>query len=137
MKKDTELKRRKADALYTVYKQGLQEGRFDSLFGAGRYCARHPAPCFYISPKQASLLIGRINSRISLINLNASQQRMAWRLWFDYRQYLSENEHTFLSRERVMEILVDQPAPEFYLTGDAARRILRGQIMHTRKKMGW
>ena len=135
--KDTELKRRKADALYAVYKQGLQEGRFDSLFGAGRYCAHHPAPCFFISPKQASLLMGRINSRISLINLNASQQRMAWRLWFDYRKYLSENEHTPLSRERVMEILVDQPAPEFYMTGDAARRILRGEIMRTRKKMGW
>lgn len=135
--KDTELKRRKAGALYTVYKQGLQEGRFDSLFGAGRYCAHQPAPCFFVSPKQASLLVGRIKSYTSLINLHSSQRRMAWRLYYDYVRYREENANDTLSRERVMEILVDQPAPEFYITGDAARRMLRGEIMRTRRAMGW
>ena len=135
--KDTELKRKKAEALYSVYRTGLIEGRFDSLFGAGRYCARQEAPCFFISAKQASLLMGRIFSFTSLINLNTSQRKMAWRLYADYMRYLEEHPQNTLSRERVMEILVDQPAPEFYISGDGARRILRGEIMRTRRKMGW
>lgn len=135
--KDTELNRKKADALYAVYKKGLEEGRFDSLFGAGRYCAAQPAPCFFVSARQASLLVGRIFSNISLIDLNASQRRMVWQLYKNYRAYLEEHPDNTLSRERVMEILVDQPAPEFYISGDGARRKLREQIKKARRLAGW
>ncbi len=135
--KDTEIKRKKADALYSVYKKGLVEGRFDSLFGAGRWCAVQPAPCFFISARQASLLLGRIQARVSLINLSSSQRKMAWRLWRNYREYLQKHPGNTLSRERILEILVDEPAPEFYITGDAARRILRGEILKARRAHGW
>ena len=135
--KDTELKKKKAEALYSVYKKGLEEGLFDSLFGAGRYVAVQPAPCFYISARQASLIIGKIQARYSLIGFNPSQRRMAWRLWADYRQYLAEHPGNTLSRERVLEILVDRPAPEFYISGDGARRLLRQEIMKVRRLRGW
>ncbi len=135
--RDTELKRRKADALYAVYKKGLQEGRFASLYDAGRCVSQSPAPCFFISAKRASLLIGRINARISLINLNESQRRMAWRLWFNYRHYLDTHPGNTLSRERIMELLVDEPAPEFYISTDGARRLLKERIENTRREKGW
>ena len=135
--RDTELKRRKAEDLYSVYKEGLQGGRFASLYDAGRTIARSPAPCFYISAKRASLLIGRIKSRISLINLNDSQRRMVWRLWFDYQKYLSDNPGVSLSRELVLETLVDEPAPEFYISTEGARKMLRDQIRKTRRGLGW
>lgn len=135
--RDTELNRKKAKALYSVYKRGLEEGRFDSLSGAGRFVSRHPAPCFFISSKRASNLMGKIQSHYSLIDLNSSQRRMARRLWANYQQYLLSHPDNKLSRERVMEILVDEPAPEFYITADAARRILRGEIMSVRRKIGW
>jgi len=135
--RDTELKRKKAEALYSVYKQGLQQGRFASLYDAGRRIAREPAPCFFISPKRASLLIGRIAAKYSLINLNDSQRMMAWRLWFNYKEFLAANPDTGLSRERIMEILVDEPAPEFYISTDGARRLLFGQIKKARREHGW
>ncbi|MBP5388810.1 MAG: hypothetical protein J6Y27_00475 [Bacteroidales bacterium] len=135
--KDTELKRRKAEALYAVYKQGLEEGRFDSLLGAGRWCASHPAPCFFISAKQASILLGRIQSRVSLINLGSAQRRMVWQLYGDYQRYLEEHPGTRLSRERILEILVDRPAPEFFISPEGARKVLRQEINKARKKHGW
>lgn len=135
--RDTELKRKKAEALYSVYKRGLEEGRFDSLFGAGRFCATHPAPCFFISARQASLLLGRIQSKVSLIGLNESQRKMAWQLWFNYQRYLREHPETTLSRERILETLVEEPAPEFFITGDAARRIIRQERTRVRRKLGW
>lgn len=135
--RDTELKRKKAEALYSVYKQGLQEGRFASLYDAGRCCSRSPAPCFFISAKRASILLGRIYAHISLIDLNPSQRRMVWQLWHNYNAYLADNPECNLSRERILEILVDEPAPEFYITTDGARRLLYTEIKRTRKKIGW
>lgn len=81
--------------------------------------------------------MGSIQARYSLITLNSSQRRMARRLWSNYQQYLVSHPDNKLSRERVMEILVDEPAPEFYITADAARKILRGEIMNVRRKIGW
>ena len=135
--RDTELKRKKAEALYSVYKQGLQEGRFASLYDAGRAIASSPAPCFFISAKSASLLIGRINARVSLINLHASTRKMAWQLWFNYKDYLEKHPDNNLSRERILEMLVDEPAPEFYISTDGARKLLNEQIKYTRRKLGW
>lgn len=135
--RDTELKRKKAEALYSVYKKGLEEGRFASLYDAGRILAHSPAPCFFISAKQASLLIGRINAHISLINLHPSTRKMAWQLWFNYNDYLERHPDNGISRERILEMLVDEPAPEFYISTDGARRLIHGQIKHTRRKLGW
>lgn len=135
--RDTELKRKKAEALYSVYKKGLQQGRFASLYDAGRIISREPAPCFFISAKRASILVGRIDARISLIDLNDSQRKLVWRLWFNYKKYLAGNPGCGLSRERVLEILVEEPAPEFYISTDGARRILKERIQHTRRTKGW
>ena len=135
--RDTELKRKKAEALYAVYKEGLQKGRFASLYDAGRCISRQPAPCFFISAKRASLLLGRIKAHISLINLNESQRKMAWQLWFNYKAYLAAHPDNNLSRERILELLVDEPAPEFYISTDGARKLLCEQIRITRKRLGW
>lgn len=135
--RDTELKRKKAEALYSVYKKGLQEGRFASLYDAGRCIAREPAPCFFISAKQASLLIGRINAHISLINLHASTRKLAWQLWFNYKAYLEKHPDNTLSRERILETLVDEPAPEFYISTEGARKMLKESIRRTRRERGW
>ena len=135
--KDTGLRQKRAEALYAVYRRGLEEGRFDSLFAAGKWCARQPAPCFYISSKRASLLIGRICAGDRLEDLHRSKRRMAMRLFMDYKQFLSTHPGTPLSRERILEILVDEPAPEFYITGEMARKILREQIKKARKRKRW
>ena len=135
--RDTGLKQKKAEALYAVYKKGLDEGRFDSLYAAGRWCARQPAPCFYISAKRASLLLGRVFAGETLTDINASQRRMVARLLEDSERYRAEHPGCTLSRERILELLVDEPAPEFYMTGDAARRVLREQIKKARKRKRW
>lgn len=132
--RDNKLKQRKRRDLYVLYKKGLEEGRFSSMRDAGSYLCRQPAPCFYISPESATLLIGRILANQSLIDLNSSTRRMAWRLYQDYKNYLSTHPNTKRSRVSIMNELVDQPAPEFYMTSEAIRRMLREEINEARKK---
>lgn len=135
--KDTGLRNKKAEALYRVYRRGLSEGRFNSMYEAGAWCAKQPAPCYFISAKAASLLIGRLMSNVSLVDMHSTKRRLTWKLYEDYQQFLAEHPDTKLSRERIMELLVDRPAPEFYITGDYARKILRKEIRKARKRLGW
>ena len=134
--KDTELTQSQARALYGVYKKGLEEGRFSSLSNAAEWVRRQPAPCFYISSKRASILVGMIQSGVSLLNQGYNMRRMAWQLFRKYKEYRKENPDTDLSRERILELIVDSPAPEFYLSAEAVRHILFNEIKKSRE-MKW
>lgn len=135
--RDTKLKQRKRRDLYSLYKKGLEEGQFTSMREAGAWLVRQPAPCFYISPEEACKLIGRILGNRSLIDVNSSTRRMVWELYRRYKDYLYRNPKTKKSRISIMNELVEQPAPEFYMTSDAVRRTLRNEISEVKIRTGW
>ena len=122
--KDTELKAIRDRALYQVYLQGLEEGRFSSMREAGEWVRLQPAPQFFISARTASLYVGRILAGISLMNVNSELRRKIWCLHDRYVEYLAANPGNDLSRERIFELLVDEPAPEFFLSMDMTRQCI-------------
>lgn len=132
--RDTELIRAKEDAIYAVYKRGLEEGRFRSFREAGAWVCRQPAPRYFIDSRTASLLIGKIRNQDFLMGLHPSSRRLVIHLEGKYRKYLCEHPKSTLSRERVMELLVDEPAPEFYISPEGARRIIRKAIRRVREQ---
>lgn len=137
MVKDTRINQDKRKALYAIYLQGLRDGRFVSMRAAGEWIAKQPAPHFYISPESASFLVGRIINGKSLSNLHSQQRHLVRQLHHDYLEYLQSHPTTTKSRVQIMNELVDRPAPEFYMTGDAVRRALREEIAKVKKKIGW
>lgn len=130
--RDTELKRQRDNALYSVYVDGLEHGRFASMREAGRYASKHPAPRYFIEAEKASILVGRIMAKVSLIDLNSNSRRRVWHLYRRYQHFLSEHPGCKLSRERVLEEIVMEPAPEFYLEPQQARKILQREIKKVR-----
>ena len=60
---------------------------------------------------------------------------MVWQLWHNYKAYLIAHPDNSLSRERILEILVDEPAPEFYITAAGARRIIWEEIKRVKRRM--
>ena len=132
--RDTGLIRAKEDAIYEVYKRGLVEGKFRSFRDAGDWVCKQPAPKFFIDSRTASLLIGKVLAGQSIHNMHSSSRRLVRQLHRNYVQFMEDNPGCTLSRDRVMELLVDEPAPEFYLTGDATRRILRKAIKRVRER---
>lgn len=131
--RDTELIRAKEKAIYAVYKRGLEEGKFKSFREAGEWVRKQPAPKYFIDSRTASLLLGKIHSQSFLMGLHPSSRRLVLHLNEKYREYLRVHPRTTMSRERVMEILVDEPAPEFYITAEGARRMLRREIKRVRE----
>ena len=132
--RDTELKRQRDKALYSVYVAGLELGHFASMREAGRYASKHPAPRFFIEAEKASILVGRIMAKVSLIDLNSNSRRRVWQLYRRYQQYLLSNPDCKLSRERILEEIVNEPAPEFYLEPQQARKILQREIKRVRQR---
>lgn len=132
--KDSELKRRRDADLYKAYLQGLEAGAFNNMSQAADYVIRQPAPQFYISSREANLHIGRIQAGISLISLNSTSRRRVWRIYDNYMAYMAKHPDNKLSRERVIEQIVDEPAPEFYISWTSARHILKREINKRRKK---
>ena len=132
--RDTEIKQMRDRELYDTYKQVLRDGHFTSMRDAAQAAASRPASQFYISASEASAHVGKILSRRSLIDLNYHSRRRAWQLYDMYREYLNEYPQTTLSRERIMEILVMSPAPEFYLSTDRAKHIIVYEQKKVRQK---
>lgn len=137
--KDAELYNERAEALYSVYKKGLEGGRFASMREASRFVSKQPAPSFFISARQAAFFIKKIIAGISLIHLSSKQRDKIWCLYDCYTQWVSDHKDkaSTLTCERIMEELVDQPAPEFYMSSEAVRRILQKKTREARRAFGW
>ena len=112
MMKDQELRKLRDKAVYQVYLKGSEEGSLTSLRTAANYIRNHPAPRYYIDARTASLLIGRIEKHISLLNINSSSRRRIWQLYRRYCEYRKEHPESEMPREHVLEIIVEEPAPE-------------------------
>ena len=136
--KDTELKRQRDRDLYKVYVRSLSARRFASIGEAADYARRQPAPQYYISARTASLLIGRLMAHQSLIGLNSNSRQRIWHLYDAYNAYLKAHPHCRLSRELVLEELVEHPAPQFFVSAGRAKHIIiyerRAAIKHMRTR---
>ena len=99
-----------------------------------KFVCKQPAPRFFIEGEKASLLVGRILANESLINLNACSRRLAWELYRRYRHFKESHPESRLSREKIMEDIVEQEAPEFYIEPQRARKILYAERRKERGK---
>ena len=130
--KDTELKRQRDADLYDVYKRGMDTHSFANMSQAADYVISQPAPKFYVSAREVSLAIGKLQRGISLIALSSSSRRRIWQLKDNYDAYLLAHPDNNLSRVAILEMLVEEPAPEFYLSWRSAREILRREMIKRR-----
>lgn len=127
--KDIELKALRDRHFFLCYKKALKENDFHNQWEAIEYVRTHPAPRFYISSKTCSLLLGKIFAAKPLEQMNPLAYRRIKRLEKMYRAYIRENiDIRCLSREKICEILVELPAPEFYITNNYATRIIAREI---------
>lgn len=134
--KDSELKQIRDEDLYRVYVRTLKERDCASLMEAADAARLEAAERYYISANEAASHIGCIQSGKSLINLNSCSRRRIWQLWDNYRRWRDEHPESTLSRERVLEELVQEPAPEFYISASHARHMIIKERRKVREKMG-
>jgi len=127
--KDTELKETRDRDLFACYQRALKENNFQNQWEAIEYVRRCPAPRFYISSKVCAILMGKMFAGKRLERMHPLAYKRLQHLAKMYRAYVSgEAGAKGLSRERICEILVDMPAPEFYINNVYASRIINREM---------
>lgn len=122
--KDTELKRKRDRDLFNKYRECLREQRFSSMAEAADYARKQTAPEYYISARTASLLVGRIEKGLSISNLNSNSRKRIKEIYAKYLEYKAHHPESRLSRETILEEIVEQPASEFFVSASRAYHIV-------------
>lgn len=127
--KDVELKAIRDRDLFLCYQRALKEHDFQNQWEAVEYVRKCPAPRFYISSKVCSLLLGKLFAGKRLERMHPLAYKRIKHLEKAYKTFVGgEAGKKGLSRERVCELLIDMPAPEFYITNSYATRIINKEI---------
>ena len=130
--KDTELKRERDREVSSTYVRGLEEQQFSDLTEAAEWVQSQQASKFYISSKALVNYIGAIeNGKIPprMYYYNDLKIRV---LHVRDMQYLIDHPDHGLSKERICEILVEEPAPQFYISKDYIRIIIQRERVKRR-----
>ena len=69
-----------------------------------------------------------------LLDVHPGTRRLAAKLRDEYLAYLNAHPDEPMPRERVMELLVEQPAPEFYLEWRSVFYALEREIKKVRQR---
>lgn len=131
----SEIKSMRDDALYNTYRECLETCDFESLDDIAEHVATCPAPRFYIDGKALSNIIWMIENNMSLINFHELSRRRAWYLYNEYKRWIEANPNCGMGRVGICELLVNMPAPEYYIKGGTARKIIQRKCAERRKKL--
>lgn len=123
--KDTELREARDRAVYEKYCEGLETHTFDSARSAADWVRSQPAPRFFISAHALSIYIGQIEAGQDLSRLHPSTREKVFELYARYLEYRKCHPDEKLSRESISNILVEEPAPEFYICAEYIQLIIR------------
>lgn len=126
--KDTELKVARDRDLFLAYQKALRNNVFQNQWEAVEFVRTHPAPRFYISSKVCSLLLGRVFAGKPVDGLHPLSRKRLKELERLYRDYEENAFKGKRMRERICEIIVDMPAPEFYVSNRYATRIINREM---------
>lgn len=108
----------------------IRERTFRNLQEAADWVRFQPAPKFYISSKSLVNYIGAIANGAHLPNMYSQNRKKVRALYTMYNEFILRDEAKGLSRARICEILVDSPAPQFFIGHDSAVKV----ILNERKK---
>ena len=134
--RDNELTKERDRELYLIYLRGLREQNFRDMHEAADWVRSQPASKFYISSKAlvnyiCAIRNGNIPPRMHL--WNERKVKMLYRM---YGEYMEKNPDCRLPREQVCEILVEEPAPIFFIGHESCINAIRRERHRHLKELG-
>lgn len=119
--KDTELRQERDRELYSVYIRGLREQHFTNMHDAAEWVRHQPASKFYVSSKALLNYVGAIKNGSTPCKMHKQNERKMKMLYAMYQQFIAEHPNCDMAREHICELLVDSPAPMFFISHECAR----------------
>lgn len=123
-RKNTWLKKQRDRALFDSYRTALSGRTFVNQREAVDYVRTAPAPRFYISAQAASVYVNMITVGRPLPRLNPSSKRRIKEIYRRYSELRSSEKYAGFSTFGICQIIVEQPAPEYYIGYELASKII-------------
>ena len=127
-KRSTYLRELRDAALFDAYTKAVGEQDFSNQAEAYDYVRKHAAPRFFASAQFCESMVKKMDRGEPTGLRNPQAKRKYAELYRRYRKMLEERPE--LSVREICSIIVDQPAPEFYLN----RRITQWIVVRERKR---
>ena len=133
--KDTELRKERDRELFSIYLVGLRERHFDSMQDAVDWVRSQPASKFYISSKALVNYIGAMKHGSTPPKMFPWNEKKIKMLYDRYLEFKASNPDCRLSRERIGEIRVDEPAPMFFSGHESWMKIITRERKRHKREM--
>lgn len=114
-------------ALFSAYNKALAEHHFKTQSEAIDYVRTHEAPKFYISPEFCAIVLGRMMKGNPPGVSGFRRVSKFHELLKRYAEMSSRPENALMSMREICTIIVEQKAPEFYLSYRSTSEILNRQ----------
>lgn len=131
-KKETYLREERDRALFEAYNRAVATMDFESQCEAIDYARTHEAPRFYVDADFLHIVIGRIRRGVD-IGVDGELSRQKFLDMYELViQERTKPENAFLSIMDLCCMVVNMPAPSFYIGYSSARHIISKQ-----RKLKW
>ena len=124
-KKTVYLREERDRAVFEAYNDAISHNDFKTQEDAFEYVRTHPAPRFFIEPEFCTTVICRMLRNEPMGIKGEHQRRKFNELFRRYKEFLAENP-TYPSIV-ICSIIVNEPAPEFFISTRSVRLIVSRQ----------
>lgn len=122
------LRKRRDRALFQAYQKALQENEFSDQREAVDYVRKNEAPRWFVSKEFCAAVISSWIRGKEFCKMRVNKRRKFQALYEIYQKLKQEFPYSSLNHLELCGVIVDLPAPEWYIDHQLASRIITEQI---------
>ena len=126
--RDMLLRERRDKALFCAYQEALREKEFSDQREAVEYVRKSEAPRWFVSKEFCAAVISSWLRGKEFCKMRPNKKRKFKALYEIYLKMRNEWPYNTLSHVDLCAVIVELPAPEWYLDHQMASRIITAQI---------
>jgi len=133
--RDMKLRERRDRELFIAYQNALQEHDFVDQRQAVDFVRKNSAPRWFVSKEFCAAVISSWNRGKEFCKMRSNKKRKFQALFEIYNNLKGQFPYSALNHLELCGVIVDMPAPEWYIEHQLASRIINEQISIRNQKM--
>ena len=133
--RDMKLRERRDRELFIAYQNALQEHDFVDQRQAVDFVRKNSAPRWFVSKEFCAAVISSWNRGKEFCKMRSNKKRKFQALFEIYNNLKEQFPYSALNHLELCGVIVEMPAPEWYIEHQLASRIINEQISIRNQKM--
>lgn len=129
------LRKRRDQELFRAYQNALREKNFSDQREAVEYVCTHEAPRWFVSKEFCAAVISSWLRGKEFCKMRPNKRRKFKALFEIYQSLKQQLPYSALNHLELCDMIVEMPAPEWYIDHQFASRIITAQINYRNEKI--